>query len=46
MIEIGKGEGMMTMNQSLYRILRRGLITKDMRAFAKYLIRKGLLNLY
>jgi twitching motility protein PilT len=30
MIEIGKGEGMMTMNQSLYRLMRRGVITTDM----------------
>src|SRR5690606_29895526 len=30
MIEIGSGEGMMTMNQSLYRLLRRNLITMDM----------------
>jgi len=30
MIEIGSGEGMMTMNQSLYRLTRRGLLTRDM----------------
>ncbi len=30
MIEIGTGEGMMTMNQSLYRLLRRGVIALDM----------------
>jgi len=30
MIEIGTGEGMMTMNQSLYRLSRRGAITMDM----------------
>ncbi len=30
MIEIGTGEGMMTMNQSLYRLTRRGVITVDM----------------
>lgn len=30
MIEIGTGEGMMTMNQSLYRLARRGVITTDM----------------
>lgn len=30
MIEIGRGEGMMTMNQSLYRLMRRGVITTDM----------------
>lgn len=29
MIEIGAGEGMMTMNQSLYRLMRRGVITMD-----------------
>jgi len=29
MIEIGTGEGMMTMNQSLYRLTRRGVITLD-----------------
>ena len=29
MIEIGKGEGMMTMNQSLYRLMRRGVITTE-----------------
>lgn len=30
MIEIGSGEGMMTMNQSLYRLARRGIITTEM----------------
>ncbi len=30
MIEIGAGEGMMTMNQSLYRLARRNVITLDM----------------
>jgi len=30
MIEIGSGEGMMTMNQSLYRLSRRGMITTDL----------------
>ncbi len=30
MIEIGAGDGMMTMNQSLYRLMRRGVITTDM----------------
>jgi len=30
MIEIGTGEGMMTMNQSLYRLTRRGVISTDM----------------
>lgn len=29
MIELGKAEGMMTMNQSLYRLYKRGLITKE-----------------
>jgi twitching motility protein PilT len=29
MIEIGAGEGMMTMNQSLYRLMRRNMITMD-----------------
>ena len=30
MIEIGSGEGMVTMNQSLYRLCRRGMITVDL----------------
>ena len=30
MIEIGTGDGMMTMNQSLYRLARRGVISVDM----------------
>lgn len=30
MIEIGAGEGMMTMNQSLYRLARRGMISNEM----------------
>lgn len=30
MIEIGAGEGMMTMNQSLYRLARRGVISYDL----------------
>jgi len=30
MIEIGTGEGMMTMNQSLYRLTRRGVISAEM----------------
>ena len=30
MIEIGAGEGMMTMNQSLYRLLRRNVISMEM----------------
>ena len=29
MIEIGAGEGMMTMNQSLYRLMRRNMISMD-----------------
>ena len=29
MIEIGKGEGMMTMNQSLYRLVRRNVVTVE-----------------
>lgn len=44
MIEIGKGEGMMTMNQSLYRLMRRGVITTDM-AFKRTLDPEGLQNL-
>ncbi len=44
MIEIGKGEGMMTMNQSLYRLLRRGIITADM-AFKRSMDPEGLQNL-
>ena len=44
MIEIGKGEGMITMNQSLYRLLRRGIITADM-AFKRSLNPEGLQNL-
>jgi twitching motility protein PilT len=30
MIEIGAGEGMMTMNQSLYRLYKRNIVTLDM----------------
>ncbi|HIJ66322.1 MAG TPA: type IV pilus twitching motility protein PilT [Candidatus Hydrogenedentes bacterium] len=30
MIEIGQAEGMMTMNQSLYRLARRNIISKEM----------------
>lgn len=30
MIEIGAGDGMMTMNQSLYRLMRRNIITMDL----------------
>ncbi|NLV42815.1 MAG: type IV pilus twitching motility protein PilT [Candidatus Hydrogenedentes bacterium] len=44
MIEIGKGEGMMTMNQSLYRLMRRGIITPDM-AFKRTMDPEGLQNL-
>jgi len=44
MIEIGKGEGMMTMNQSLYRLLRRGIITTDM-AFKRSSDPEGLQHL-
>ena len=44
MIEIGKGEGMMTMNQSLYRLMRRGIITTDM-AFKRTGDPEGLQNL-
>jgi len=44
MIEIGKGEGMMTMNQSLYRLLRRGVITTEM-AFKRSPNPEGLQNL-
>jgi twitching motility protein PilT len=44
MIEIGKGEGMMTMNQSLYRLLRRGIITTDM-AFKRSMDPEGLQSL-
>ncbi|MFA7691401.1 MAG: type IV pilus twitching motility protein PilT [Candidatus Hydrogenedentales bacterium] len=44
MIEIGKGEGMMTMNQSLYRLLRRGVISTDM-AFKRSMNPEGLQSL-
>jgi twitching motility protein PilT len=44
MIEIGKGEGMMTMNQSLYRLMRRGVITTDM-AFKRSPDPEGLQHL-
>ena len=44
MIEIGKGEGMMTMNQSLYRLMRRGVITTDM-AFKRSSNPEGLQHL-
>lgn len=44
MIEIGKGEGMMTMNQSLYRLMRRGVITTEM-AFKRSSDPEGLQHL-
>ncbi len=44
MIEIGKGEGMLTMNQSLYRLMRRGVITTDM-AYKRSSDPEGLENL-
>lgn len=44
MIEIGKAEGMMTMNQSLYRLMRRGIITMDM-AFKRSFDPEGLQGL-
>ncbi len=44
MIEIGKSDGMMTMNQSLYRLVRRGAITPDM-AFKRSMDPEGLQNL-
>ncbi|HNR32610.1 MAG TPA: type IV pilus twitching motility protein PilT [Candidatus Hydrogenedentes bacterium] len=44
MIEIGRGEGMMTMNQSLYRLMRRGVITMDM-AFKRTSNPEGLQKL-
>jgi len=44
MIEIGKGEGMMTMNQSLYRLMRRGAITVEM-AFKRSMDPEGLQSL-
>lgn len=44
MIEIGKGEGMLTMNQSLYRLMRRGVITTDM-AFKRSSDPEGLQHL-
>ena len=43
-IEISKGEGMMTMNQSLYRLMRRGIISSDM-AFKRSSDPNGLQNL-
>lgn len=44
MIEIGKGEGMMTMNQSLYRLMRRGVISVEM-AFKRSMDPEGLQSL-
>jgi twitching motility protein PilT len=44
MIEIGKGDGMMTMNQSLYRLMRRGIITTEM-AFKRSSDPEGLQHL-
>ncbi len=44
MIEIGAGEGMMTMNQSLYRLMRRNVITVDM-AFKRTSDPEGLRRL-
>ena len=44
MIEIGKGEGMMTMNQSLYRLAKRGVITTEM-AFKRSADPEGLQHL-
>ena len=44
MIEIGAGEGMMTMNQSLYRLMRRNIITSDM-AFKRSADPEGLRRL-
>ncbi len=44
MIEIGASEGMMTMNQSLYRLMRRNVITSDM-AFKRSADPEGLRRL-
>jgi len=44
MIEIGKGDGMMTMNQSLYRLMRRGIISTDT-AFKRSMDPEGLQSL-
>ncbi len=44
MIEIGTGEGMMTMNQSLYRLLRRNVLSLDM-AFKRSYDPEGLQRL-
>lgn len=44
MIEIGAGEGMLTMNQSLYRLVRRNVISVDM-AFKRSYDPEGLQRL-
>lgn len=44
MIEIGTGEGMMTMNQSLYRLMRRNIISIDM-AMKRSMNQEGLQRL-
>ncbi len=44
MIEIGAGEGMMTMNQSLYRLYKRNIVTLDM-AMKRSSNQEGLQNL-
>ncbi|MCP4644150.1 MAG: type IV pilus twitching motility protein PilT [bacterium] len=44
MIEIGAGEGMMTMNQSLFRLVRRNAITREM-AFKRSSDPEGLSRL-
>ncbi len=44
MIEIGRSEGMMTMNQSLYRLMKRGIITTEM-AFKRSYDPEGLQHL-
>ncbi|NUM56820.1 MAG: type IV pilus twitching motility protein PilT [Candidatus Hydrogenedentes bacterium] len=44
MIEIGTGEGMMTMNQSLFRLVKRNAITMDM-AFKRTADPEGLRRL-
>lgn len=44
MIEIGTGEGMMTMNQSLFRLVKRNVITMDM-AFKRSSDPEGLRRL-
>ncbi|MBI4558063.1 MAG: PilT/PilU family type 4a pilus ATPase [Candidatus Hydrogenedentes bacterium] len=45
MIEIGTGEGMLTMNQSLYRLGRRNIISMDM-AFKRSTDPEGLRRLF